>query len=184
MIGIYKIENLINHKVYIGQSKNIAQRWKEHRYCISSNKNEKYPLYKAIHKYGIENFEFSVLQECKIEQLNELEIYWINKYNSFKEGYNQNNGRDGNTHPLKLSEQQVLEIYERLKGEESMEDIAKSYGVTHPVISNINTGILWVHNNVTYPIRKKQDKIKNYCCDCGVEISKKHFVVRNVISFI
>ena len=36
-----------------------------------------------------------------------------------------------------------------------MEDIAKSYGVTHPVISNINTGILWVHNNVTYPIRKK-----------------------------
>ena len=171
MTGIYKIENLLNHKVYIGQSVNIAQRWKEHRYCVPSWKNSEYPLYRAIHKYGIDNFEFSVLQECSKEQLNELEIYWIEKYNSFNQGYNQTKGGDGNPHPLKLSEEQVLEIYEKLKGTQSMEEIANEYGVTHPTISNINTGVLWVHKNISYPIRKKEIA-ENYCCDCGIKISK------------
>lgn len=172
MIGIYKIENLINHKVYIGQSINIAHRWKQHKYCVIHNKNNEYPLYRAIHKYGIDNFDFSVLQECSKEELNELEIYWIKYYDSYKNGYNQTEGGNSKIYCTKLSEEQVLEIYEELKGTESMEKIAKKYGVTHPVISNINTGIMWVHNDISYPIREKKEKKQNYCCDCGIEITK------------
>ena len=173
MIGIYKIENQLNNMIYIGQSKNIAQRWKNHR---ASAKKENTPLYCAIRKYGIENFTFEVIEECEIEQLNDREIYWIAFYNSYKKGYNQTPGGEGNHSPLKLTENQVLEIYEKLKGTETMEKIAKDYGVTHPTISNINTGIIWVHPNIEYPIRKKGfilgEKEQNYCIDCGTPIWK------------
>ena len=135
MIGIYKIENQLNNKIYIGQSKNITQRWKEHRarYQIKDS-----PLYRAIRKYGIENFSFEVIEECEINQLDEREIYWITFYNSYKNGYNQTSGGEGRHGPLKLSEEQVSEIYERLKSTETMESIAKDYGISHVTVSNIN----------------------------------------------
>lgn len=70
--GIYKIENLINHKVYIGQSINIKIRWKNHL-KVSKNPNSncyEYPLYKAFRKYGINNFSFEILEECSKDNLN------------------------------------------------------------------------------------------------------------------
>jgi group I intron endonuclease len=54
-IGIYKIENILNGKIYIGQSKHIETRWSEH--CRESNQ-EKSLISKAIAKYGKENFIF------------------------------------------------------------------------------------------------------------------------------
>lgn len=170
MIGIYKITNLINGKNYIGQSTNISRRWKDHRNIANNDLTNNYPLYRAIRKYGLNNFQFSVLEECSPEELNKKEIYWIDYYNSYKNGYNQTRGGEGNLHPLKLSEKQVLEIYEKLKTSETMEDIAEEYGVSHVTISNINTGKIWVHANVFYPIRQKSQKRKNFCCDCGAEI--------------
>ena len=58
-IGIYKIENLVNHKVYIGQSIHIEKRWQEH--CRPSADSA---IAKAIRKYGKENFSFQILEEC------------------------------------------------------------------------------------------------------------------------
>ena len=76
MMGIYKIENLINGKVYIGQSVNIKERWNEHKLINSRTskealKKQKYPLYLAFEKYGLDNFSFEVIEECSIEELNE-----------------------------------------------------------------------------------------------------------------
>ena len=84
MIGIYKITNLINKKCYIGQSRDIQKRWNSHKTRPFNEKDEDYNkiLYKAIRKYGLENFSFEVLEECKAEQLNEKENYWI-KYHGY-----------------------------------------------------------------------------------------------------
>lgn len=94
MIGIYKILNKVNGKFYIGQSNDIERRWKEHcspsRYKISN-----IPLEWAIHKYGKDSFSLEVLQECSLEQLNDLETYWIKKTEAVQKGYNCNTG--GNT---------------------------------------------------------------------------------------
>lgn len=84
MQGIYKIENLINGKCYVGQSIHIKTRWREHK---SSHLN--YPLYKAFRKYGIENFHFSVLEIVKEkDDLTPRELYWYEKlkpeYNNMK----------------------------------------------------------------------------------------------------
>lgn len=93
--GIYCITNKINNKKYIGQSKNIPRRWREHQ--LSTEYNQ-YSIQHAIHKYGIENFNFEIIEECLPEQLNERENYWINYYNTYYDGYNQTFGGDTTPH--------------------------------------------------------------------------------------
>ena len=84
--GIYKIENLINHKVYIGQSNNIYRRWKEH---IKLCKDNKYGLlYNSMRKYGIENFSFEVIKETK--DLDYWEIFLIQLFKSTDRNYGYN----------------------------------------------------------------------------------------------
>ena len=65
MIGIYRIQNNINGKSYIGQSVNIERRWKEEKRMSDTNDH----LTKSFLKYGIDNFTFSVIEECEIEEL-------------------------------------------------------------------------------------------------------------------
>jgi group I intron endonuclease len=81
MIGIYKIVNKINGKVYIGQSINIEKRFYEHRRGLS--KKKKYIniyLQRAWKKYGSENFDFKIIEECERNKLNERECFWISQY--------------------------------------------------------------------------------------------------------
>ena len=88
MIGIYKITNTKNEKSYIGQSTNIEERWKQHKQAIQTSDKSWYPLARQ-ESDGIDDFTFSVLQECKKEELDELEDYWIDYYKSYLNGYNQ-----------------------------------------------------------------------------------------------
>ena len=90
MIGIYKITNKVNGKVYIGQSDNIERRWKNHKKDAfwSNGHVYNYPLYRAMRKYGLDNFLFEILEECKKEELNQKEVSYIAQYDSFHNGYN------------------------------------------------------------------------------------------------
>ena len=93
--GIYKITNLVNGKVYIGQSQDIYSRWKEHKYA--RNKRDCFALYGAFKKYGLDNFSFEIVECCPFEQLNEKEIYYIAQYHSYvgdakSNGYNMTKG--------------------------------------------------------------------------------------------
>lgn len=89
---IYKITNKVNGKSYIGQTRyTIEFRWKQHQH-----KNDNTYFHNAIHKYGIENFSIEILEKCNIEDLNSREIFYIAKYDTFKNGYNLTIGGDGN----------------------------------------------------------------------------------------
>lgn len=76
--GIYKITNTINGKFYIGQAEDIYQRFKTHFWVHGEHHNS--AIDAAIHKYGLENFDLEILEECSKEQLNEKEIYWGENY--------------------------------------------------------------------------------------------------------
>ena len=88
-IGIYSITNVINGKRYIGQSTNIKKRWQRH---INDSKNPKtrgyeYPLCRAIRKYGLDYFDFQILENCSKDQLDEREKYWIDFHDAINSGY-------------------------------------------------------------------------------------------------
>ena len=87
--GIYKVTNKINGKVYIGQSVDIGRRWRQHMTA-----EDDFYFHKAIQKYGVENFEWEVIEQCKKKELDEREIYWIEYYDSFNKGYNCTKGGD------------------------------------------------------------------------------------------
>lgn len=94
MIGIYSYVNKNNGKRYIGQSININRRKYMHEYNATHETSTEYnsQFHKALRKYGIENFDFEILEECSKEKLNEREKYWIKYYNTFKNGYNATPG--------------------------------------------------------------------------------------------
>ncbi len=97
--GIYKIENKINNKIYIGQSIDIMHRWDQHKMdAFNESLTQKYrsALYSAIRKYGLQNFKFEIIEQCNKTDLNIREIYWIKYYNSNNPnfGYNLTSGGD------------------------------------------------------------------------------------------
>ena len=102
--GIYCIKNKVTKDVYVGQSKNVKDRISSHRTRLKYNNHlysngEPTILQKAWNKYGEENFEFKIIEFCNEENLNDREIYWINKFGCNRsitgKGYNLNNGGAG-----------------------------------------------------------------------------------------
>ena len=153
-IGIYLIENLINHKKYVGQSKNIYARWSGHR-CDSKVKN--LPLYQAMRKYGLENFQFSILEECGIEELTDKEDYWIAYYNSYiPNGYNINQAE---THWVnKAVPQRILDImFDIENSTDKLIQIAQNYNLSKAQINRINQGKSWRLEGKDYPLRGHEE---------------------------
>ena len=66
--GIYKIENKINHHLYIGKAKNIENRWRSHLFEARNNKKGCTALNNAINKYGENNFILSIIENISEEQ--------------------------------------------------------------------------------------------------------------------
>ena len=117
---IYKITNDINGKIYIGKTlSTIEQRFKEHCRDYLKERNEKRPLYSAMQKYGVEHFHISVVEECDESILSEREVFWIEYYGSFKNGYNATLGEDGRPY---IDYDLVINTYKKLK---NIKEVAK-----------------------------------------------------------
>lgn len=168
MKGIYKFTCKENNKVYIGQSLNIENRFKSHanNYTNKNLKNDyETKFYRALRKYGFENFSFDILEIVEdAKLLNERESYWIAKYDSFLNGYNSTPGGDSVTgnndlHPnAKNTNEAILELKQKLVNTTiSQRDLAKEYGITQSSVSLINLGVRWSDlGDFDYPLRKKE----------------------------
>ena len=95
MTGIYAIHNVANDKYYIGQAKDIHNRWIQHRSRLKCGTHENCHLQSAYNLYGKDSFEYLVLEECLEHQLNEKEQYYIEEYESYENGYNLDRGGAG-----------------------------------------------------------------------------------------
>ena len=130
MIGIYKIENKINSKVYIGQSIAIKTRWQQHKYEAKTGESQA-PLYLALRKYGIENFSFEVLEECSQELLNEKEIFWIAHYKSNDRDFGYNVLAGGQNGGVLYPNEWFYELWD---AGFSVGEIQKELGVSHGTV--------------------------------------------------
>lgn len=165
---IYKVTNKINNKIYIGQTRNTldkrkSEHYREARYCDKWNiKDNKF--HKALLKYSYEDFIWEIEDDSALssEELLEKEIYYINKYDSFKYGYNSTIG--GDVPPKTLGEKN---IQARLTDDEADEikmllketvitqkEIAKMYNVNLTTVERIQAGKIRYDENLDYPIRK------------------------------
>ena len=118
--GIYQILNKVNGKSYVGQSVNIKRRWAEHKIL---SRDETLSLKRAFRKYGIENFEFLVLEKCSKDSLNDREEHYISllspEYNRTKGG----TGAKGHT----LSEETKAVLREKAKSQWESKSKSEKY---------------------------------------------------------
>ena len=169
MIGIYKIENKVNGKVYIGQSIDIEHRWSGHKSKLRNNKHQNDYLQKSWNKYGEDNFDFSVICECNKEDLDNKEIYYIDYYKSTdsKYGYNLREGGESGTMTettikklrglgSTLSQDDVRHIKMLIYLLMDRNEIVKMYDVSPKVLTAISQGKNW-----GYVLPELNDKIHN-----------------------
>lgn len=144
MIGrIYKVENNINSKVYVGQTTQpLSVRWSKHLTDMLSDDSK---FYRAMLKHGAENFQIAEIEVLEflpenIEELNEREQYWIDFYDAKDSGYNSTLGGKGS---ILYNYDEVILKYEELQ---NMKEVAKQLGMHCVTVSNIlkNNGVAYL----------------------------------------
>lgn len=170
MCGIYKVTNKINGKIYVGKSIDIKNRWSRHiSESLVSEKlwKENYrhirtPFHSAIRKYGEENFNWEVIEECPRDQLNDREKYWIKELfsNDRNVGYNVTMGGDGyscgggeNAPGCKISLEESQLIKQKLKERWTYKQIQELVPqISISAMCSINYGETWFDEKESYPI--------------------------------
>lgn len=118
--GVYCIENLINHKKYIGQSIDIYQRWKNHKSDLNNHRHVNDYLQRAWDKYGVDNFTFYILEYCEQSQLDDIEVKYIKEFDTTSDanGYNLNSGGSfGNQIPTEYVRKKMRDNHADISGE-------------------------------------------------------------------
>lgn len=171
MAGIYCIINLINNKIYVGStglSQGFYKRNRYHIYCLKRNKHHNEYLQRSWNKYGEDNFEFRILEECSDDMLIIREQSWINYYDSMnkEKGYNLKDA--GNR--IKYTKEHRSKISNALTGIKRSEEFCKNLSISRTGSKNPMFG---------YKYSKKQLKlmslrsIGNKSCT-GRKLSEDH----------
>lgn len=171
MYYIYKIENLKNHKVYIGLTNNTARRRARHFTNLRRNVHDNHFLQKEYNIYGEDNFSFNIEFEGDVteQEIGNKEKEFIKKYDNYRNGYNQNEGGNfgvsngGST----LTQSDIFNILAALEFmSRSGQILADMFEVSRTTISRINKGVN--HNQYKEEYEKlsldeRKAIYKNFC---------------------
>lgn len=125
---IYKITNNVNGMVYIGRTRCVYKRWREH--CRDARRGRTdCKLFAAIREYGSENFAIDTIDHAITkEEADEKEVFWIREYNAIEEGYNTSpGGRAGGNRKKVMAVEDGIVF-------DTMVEAAKFCGVSHCAI--------------------------------------------------
>lgn len=161
---IYKITNLVNGKVYIGQSNDPERRFQEHIRGDSGT----VILHNAIALYGSENFKIEII-EGPTQSYDQKEIYWIDYFNSRDRNFGYNIATGGSSPPIikgedsflsTFSDEQIEKILITLQDtNKTYSEISKEYNVSIQYIQYLNNGKCRKSDKFEYPIRKSKNII-------------------------
>ena len=170
MYYIYCYTNKLNNHKYVGQTNNYERRIREHRSCAFNEKTSSYNdlIHKKIREYGEENFEISLIEKLYTEDINEVnqrEIYWINKLQSHCStglGYNVNSGGGRRGYSSILSQEELQALKEDIKQGIPYYELEQKYNISASFISSINNGVYFQNDKETYPLFKYYKSDKDY----------------------
>lgn len=150
MIGhIYLIVNNINGKLYVGKTyTTLDKRFKEHVSDSKKERNRNRPLYRAINKYGHDNFKIIPIKTFKESILEEKEKYYIQLFDTYNNGYNATLGGDSRKY-LNISQKDILNAIQNNK---SMNQAAKSLNIDPSTLKRFATSF-----NIKYKIIDRQE---------------------------
>ena len=133
---IYIIRNTVNEKVYIGQTTlSMKLRWEAHMKPSTHKRKGTYKLYNAMNKYGKDKFYYEILEKnIPLEELDQIEINYIERFNSFFNGYNSTKGGDGRYFNNNYDVEKIVSDY---KNGMSAPEIAKEYNVHSATIRRV-----------------------------------------------
>lgn len=199
MIFIYKIQNQINKKIYIGSTKNPDKRWFQHKQSsqLKSRQSYNYPLQAAIRKYGIENFTFEIIDECEDDKASLIEQKYIIELNSMintGHGYNQTLYTDCALRDPNITQQMREKTGKKCAWVDGNNTIIKIYSSLHEAAQDMNVNIsnncasmiTRVCNGEAYSINNRifrfldeynnpilpiQKTRKRRACVCGISIN-------------
>ena len=168
---IYKIENLVNGKKYIGLTNNIQRRRARHFTDLKCNRHDNLFLQKEYNIYGKENFKFNIefSDDITPEEISQKEIEYIKKYDSYRNGYNQNEGgnfgpSNGGSH---LTQSDIFNILSALEFMSRPGQILSNmFGVSKTTISRIKHGENHLQYKTEYenlPMEVRQEIYNNFC---------------------
>jgi len=167
---VYKITNTVNGHAYVGITQcDLHKRWREHQCAARTNKMQR--LYRAMRKYGVENFTIEALCQAADEQeLKALERKYIAELNTYAgngNGYNLTDGGDGplrfslktgeKVYNAKLTEEVVafirLDENRTLNNRELLELVKEKFGIlcARDTLRDARRGDAWAHLNEKYP---------------------------------
>lgn len=174
---IYKIENIVNNKVYIGQTtqkrgfkgryefkgNGIERVYNYYKSKKDHNKDYNVYLFNSIEKYGFDAFIVDEVLDTanSLDELNEKEKYYIEKFNSFHNGYNCTLGGDGmlgypapsgKDNKFSMRVCQISPDNKLIKIWDSLGDIKRAFGVSGGAIANVclgrketSAGFIWIY---------------------------------------
>ena len=108
--GVYKITNTITGDFYIGSSKDVKRRWREHKWPSTWKKCPNNPMYQDMQNYGIEKFELQILAEIEVDKLKEMEQEFIEK---LQPTYNNRNANGLNVERKKETHKEYQKEYRK-----------------------------------------------------------------------
>lgn len=187
--GIYKIELKDEFKefsssngVYIGQSIDVYRRFKAHKSNVRNNRRDCKTLYRAMKKYGSNNFIYNIVEKCDHEYLDNREMYWIEYYNSYKNGYNENIGgvvgcrgeQNGSAYITQEIADNIRAYYR--DNYVTYGDTADKFNTTRPVINKVLNGISYLESEFA----RNYIKPKSRRITCGSENHSRSVLTQEI----
>lgn len=158
--GVYMILNQYNRKCYIGSSKNIRQRWMDHKSNLRNSRHHNTYLQNAVDKYGIDNFELWVIEECSEEDLFMKEQYWMDFHECYNSKYGYNICKEAGRAPIIYGKTPWNKgvKFDDYYDEEKREELRKKYSESHKGEKNSNYGGKF-HSNNSYTKGKTYEEL-------------------------
>jgi len=172
-MGIYKVTNKINNKMYIGSSKNITGRWNYHIDDLFENKHHSYKLQKEFNEFGICCFTFEIIEIVKNKvELLDIEQDWMDYYLCYEDDIGYNVSISSKEKKTKLDLKIELDKIERKK------TIKETIIIKNKFIDNKNEIIKAIANRDVRFLKEKINLKHTYyksISDCFNEIYQYNF---------